>query len=65
MMIVPIDKKPIQNQYIFFETLFVRSSTVRVIVLGEASRVVRVVLNMVVNAAIPMMIYIDSPIVPV
>ena len=47
--IVPIAKKPIQNQYIFLYDLWVSNSKAFVIALGDASKVVMVVLNIVVN----------------
>ena len=48
---VPILKNTSQNQYMFLYDLLVSKSTVFVIVLGDASKVVMVVLNMVVSAA--------------
>ncbi len=59
--IVPIDKKMIQNQYIFLYDFLVSKSKAFVIALGEASNVVMVVLNMVVKAAAAIKIYISCP----
>ena len=53
---VPEASKSNQPKYPFDDTLSKRSSVVLCIALGEASKVVSVVLNIVVNAAIPMMI---------
>ena len=49
---VPINKKRIQNQYPYFSSLLKSSFVVLFIALGEASKVVIVVLNIVVKAAI-------------
>ena len=61
MQIVPAAKKLIQNQYIFLYDLEVSKSKDFVIALGEASKVVMVVLNIVVKAAAAIKIYISSP----
>ena len=63
IIIVPIDSIKIQNQYNRLFDLFVSSSTVRVMALGDASNMVSVVLNIVVKHAIPITTYIESPIV--
>ena len=46
---VPILKNTSQNQYMFLYDLLVSKSTVFVMALGDASKVVMVVLNMVVK----------------
>ena len=59
--IVPIERKLIQNQYMFLYDLGVSKSKAFVIALGDASNVVMVVLNIVVKAAAAMKIYISCP----
>lgn len=59
--IVPTERKLIQNQYIFLYDLLVSNSKAFVIALGDASKVVIVVLNIVVNAAAAIKIYISWP----
>jgi hypothetical protein len=58
---VPILKNTSQNQYMFLYDLLVSKSTVFVIALGDASKVVMVVLNMVVKAAAAIKIETSSP----
>jgi len=62
MIIVPIDSRKIQNQYDFFMVFFERIETVALKALGDASKVVSVVLNIVVKAAIAIIRYVQSPI---
>lgn len=61
MLIVPMAKKLIQNQYIFLYDVLVSKSNVFVIALGDASNVVMVVLNIVVKAAAAININISEP----